>query len=155
MDMTEIMDNLGYLESELTDKKGFFSKKVDVEKCAGLIEKLKVLIPQNLKEADFIVSKVNEILANADDAAEKTIDEAKKRATIIISESEIVSGAELERKRIVEHAYMQCDALVAQTKAHLDGMFKETEQFLYSTLAMIRNNREELNGALLMNNRED
>ena len=46
---------------------------------------------------------------------------------------------------------MQCDTLVHHTKEHLDRTFKETEQFLLSTLTMIRNNREELRGAMISN----
>ena len=45
---------------------------------------------------------------------------------------------------------MQCDALVDKTKAHLDIMFRDVEQFLQSSLAMIRNNREELRGAMIV-----
>ena len=56
----------------------------------------------------------------------------------------MVKQAQMNAKRIVDNAYVQCDNLIMRTKTHLDEMFKETEQFLLSTLAVIRTNREEL-----------
>lgn len=147
----DIMKILAELEGEMVGKKGTFAKKVNVEKCAALVFKLKSLIPESISEAEFVVARKNEILANADKTARNTLLEADARAEHIIENSEIVRRAEIERKKIIDTAYMQCDELVVKTKSHLDGMFKEIEQFLLSTLAMIRNNREELNSALIIN----
>ena len=69
----------------------------------------------------------------------------------MIDNSEIMRLADLESKKMMESTMMQCDGLVHHTKDHLDNMFKETEQFLLSTLTMIRNNREELRGAVIIN----
>ena len=68
----------------------------------------------------------------------------EKKAAQLSSEAEVVKQAQMNAKRIVDNAYVQCDNLIMRTKTHLDEMFKETEQFLLSTLAVIRTNREEL-----------
>ena len=60
----------------------------------------------------------------------------------------MVKSAQLASKQIIENAYAQCDNLILRTKAHLDNLFKETENFLCSTLAVVRTNREELRAAL-------
>lgn len=147
----EVLDYLHQLEDEMTDRKGFFSKKIDIDKCASLVAKIKNILPETLKEAEFIVQNKKKILENADTVAKNTIREAEERAEHIIDNSELVRRAEMESKQIIEKAYMQCDALVHHTKEHLDNMFKDTEQFLLSSLAMIRNNREELRGAMIIN----
>jgi len=148
--MTELSKIIEELESELLDRKGFFSKKVDVERCVELTQALKESMPASLSEAHKVLGSRKKILENADTVAQNTIREAEERASHIVDKSEIVSAAQIESRKIIDMAYMQCDMLIDRTKSHLDNMFKDIEQFLLSTLAMIRNNREELRGAMIM-----
>jgi len=150
----EIMQILGELEAELTGKKGMFSKKIDVGRCTELMYALKGEVPAGIRESEYVLKNRQKILDNADSVAQNTIREAEERASHIVENSELVKRAEVEAKKIIELAYMQCDTLVERTKAHLDEMFKDIEQFLLSTLAMIRNNREELRGAVIINSKK-
>ncbi len=152
MDILKLLDEM---ESELTDKKGLFSKKVDIGRCVDILYEMKRVFPESIREADYIVANKNKILENADNVAKNTIREAEERAEHIIDNSELIKRAEIEAKNIIDTGYMQCDTLVDRTKAHLDSMFKDIEQFLLSTLTMIRNNREELRGAMIMKRRND
>jgi len=150
----EIMQILEELESELSGKKGMFSKKVDVGRCAELVYTLKGEVPASIRESEYVIKNRKKILDNADSVAQNTIREAEERAGHIVENSELVKRAETEAKKVIELAYMQCDTLVERTKGHLDEMFKDIEQFLLSTLAMIRNNREELRGAIIINSKK-
>ena len=152
MDILKLLDEM---ESELTDKKGLFSKKVDISRCVDILYEMKRVFPESIREADYIVANKNKILENADNVAKNTIREAEERAEHIIDNSELIKRAEIEAKNIIDMGYMQCDTLVERTKTHLDSMFKDIEQFLLSTLTMIRNNREELRGAMIMKRRND
>ncbi len=152
MDILKLLDEM---ENELTDKKGLFSKKVDIGRCVDILYEMKRVFPESIREADYIVANKNKILENADNVAKNTIREAEERAEHIIDNSELIKRAEIEAKNIVDMGYMQCDTLVDRTKSHLDSMFKDIEQFLLSTLTMIRNNREELRGAMIMKRRND
>lgn len=148
MDITQLIDQL---EQELGERKGgLFGKKVDLNKCGQLTRQIRSALPDALREANYVVENKQKILENADSVAKNTIREAEERAEHIIDNSELIKRAELEAKQLMETAYMQCDALVEQTKAHLDTMFRDIEQFLQSVLAMIRNNREELRGAMIV-----
>ena len=152
--MTEMIQIIEELESELLDKKGLFSKRVDVDRCAQLTRMLKEEVPASLAEAQQVLATRKKILENADSVAQNTIREAEERASHIVDKSELVKAAEIESKKIIDMAYMQCDMLVERTKGHLDEMFKDIEQFLLQTLAMIRNNREELRGAMIMSSKK-
>ena len=149
--MNEILDIVEELENEFLDKKGLFVKRIDIDRCAKLTAALKREVPRTFNEAQNIVASRKSILENADNAAKNTIREAEDRASFIVDGSELVKQAEIEAKKVIEMAHMERDVLVERTKAHLDDMFKDIEQFLLSTLAMIRNNREELRGAMIMN----
>lgn len=145
----EVVELLKELSQELSDKRGLFSKKIDLDKCLSIVEQLKIDLPNSLAESKYIMDNTQKIMDNADNVAKNTIREAEERAEHIIENSEIAKRAEIEAKKIIETAYMQCDTLIERTKDHLDVMFKEVEQFLQSTLSMIRNNREELRGSMI------
>lgn len=145
----ELYDLIDQLEVELGGKPGLFGKKVDAGRCLAILDRIRQVLPNELGEAQFVVENKRKILENADTVAKNTIREAEERAEHIIDNTEIIKRAETEAKQILETAYMQCDTLVHHTKEHLDNTFRETEQFLLSTLTMIRNNREELRGAMI------
>lgn len=145
----KVMEILEELQNELNTTHGIFSKKTDVAYCSDLCAKLMRAMPNALKEAEYVKQKRKEILANADVVAKNTIRAAEEKAQQLSSESEVVKTAQHNAKQIIENAYAQCDNLILRTKAHLDNMFKETEQFLLSTLSVVRTNREELRAALL------
>ncbi|MCH5160599.1 MAG: hypothetical protein J1G04_01060 [Clostridiales bacterium] len=144
----EILETLEELRQKLAEPRGVFSKKVNIEHCSELCEKLARMIPEALDEAEYIHQKRKEILANADVVAKNTIRAAEEKANRLASESEAVKTAQMQAKQIIENAYAQCDNLTMRTKLHLDNMFKDMEQFLLSTLSVIRTNREELRVAL-------
>ncbi len=148
MNENEAMEILEELRNELNTTHGIFSKKTDVAYCSDLCEKLVRVLPDALKEAEYVKQKRKEILANADVVAKNTIRAAEEKAERLASESEVVKKAQQDAKQIIENAYAQCDNLILRTKSHLDNMFKETEQFLLSTLSVVRTNREELRSAL-------
>lgn len=145
VDALEILDRL---KSELEGGHGFFSKKPDIDLCLDLCDQLIRTLPESLSEADYVSQKRKEILANADVVAKNTIRAAEEKAGKLVSESEIIRSAQNASKQIIENAYAQCDNLILRTKAHLDNLFKETENFLCSTLTVVRTNREELRTAL-------
>ncbi len=149
IDALEILDRL---RNELNTSRGFFSKKPDYDLCCDLCDKLARALPDSISEAEYVKQHRKDILLNADVAAKNTIRAAEEKASRLASESEVVKKAQSDAKQIIENAYAQCDNLILRTKSHLDNMFKETEQFLLSTLSVIRTNREELRSALKNNN---
>lgn len=144
-DALEILDKL---KAELDGGRGLFSKKPDLALCSELCDKLSRILPEAMTDAEYVKHKRKEILANADVVAKNTIRAAEEKANNLVSESEIVKNAQSAANRIIESAYAKCDNLIIRTKAHLDNLFKETEKFLCSTLAVVRTNREELRAAL-------
>lgn len=147
MEFEELIETL---DDEINGKKGLFTKKLDMEKCGFIVNEIKNSFPQVVQESAYIIANRDKILLNADNAAKNTIKEAEERAEHIISNSELMRRAETEAKKIIDSAYGQCDKLVERTKEHLDNVFKEVEQFLTSTLNLVRKNRDELRSAMIV-----
>lgn len=141
------MDSLELIEQineELNGKKGLFGKKPDLTRLSELVAELNDILPNELREAEAINRQRKSILENADTVAKNTIRTAEEKARQVVSQSVMVREAEDERNKIIENGYAQCDALIGRTKAHLDDMFREIEEFLLSNVNMVRKNREEL-----------
>ena len=148
-DENNVMEILEELRDELAGKHGLFSKKkVDVDYCEQLTDRLAKLLPGALSDAHQVKQKRKEILSNADLVAKNTIRAAEEQAEKLATESEVVKKANESAKAIIENAYAQCDNLIIRTKSHLDNLFAETEKFLLTTLSVIRTNREELRVAM-------
>lgn len=148
-EQNEVLEILQQLREELNAPRGMFGKKIDIPYCCDLCDKLTRLLPSALADAEYLKQKRKEILTNADVAAKNTIRAAEEKAAQLSSESEVVKSAQTTAKQIIDNAYVQCDNLIMRTKSHLDDMFKETEQFLLTTLSVIRKNREELRAVRL------
>ena len=142
------------LEDELVEKRGQLRKKVDTATCYDLCERLKESLPESIEEANFILANKQKILLNADTAAKNTIREAEDRASHMLDNAELRRRSEHEARRLIDDTNVKCDNLVQRTKEHLDGVFKDLEQFLVSALSLIRRNRDELNGMPLLGSRE-
>lgn len=152
-EQTDALEILEQLRGELENGHGFFTKKPDLNLCIDLCNKLARVLPDSMNEADYVKQKRKEILANADVVAKNTIRAAEEQASKLVSETEIIKNAHTASKQIIENAYAQCDNLILRTKTHLDNLFKETENFLCSTLTVVRTNREELRTALTDGNK--
>ena len=148
-EQNEVLEILQQLREELNAPRGMFGKRTDIPYCCDLCDKLTRLLPSALADAEYLKQKRKEILTNADVAAKNTIRAAEEKAAQLSSESEVVKSAQTTAKQLIDNAYVQCDNLIMRTKSHLDDMFKETEQFLLTTLAVIRKNREELRAVRL------
>jgi hypothetical protein len=139
------------LEEELKDKRGLLSRK-DGMRCMTIIQELKSAIPMEIEEANYIISKQKEILKNADIVAKKTLRAAEEKADHLVGTTDVLRKAESDAKNMLDKTSIKCDLLIKKTKEHLDALFVETEQFLLSTLSVIRTNRQELRDALLRKN---
>lgn len=150
----DVFQIISLLESELTEKRGQLRKKVDAGACYELCDRLRHSLPESIEEANFILANKQKILVNADTAAKNTIREAEDRATHLLDNAELRRRSEQEARRLIDETNVKCDNLVQRTKEHLDGVFKDLEQFLVSALSLIRRNRDELNGMPLLGNKE-
>ena len=146
------------LEDEFSKGKNFlWSRKslVNLERCAELIDELKRNLPQALQEARYVLSQRDKIMSQAREMADKTIKEAEMRAEHLVSESELIKKSEDDAEEIVDNANKRCSQLYNVTKENIDKMLKAVEDYLLENLHIVRNNREELNGALFVNKRNN
>ncbi|MDR3021299.1 MAG: hypothetical protein LBU60_01265 [Clostridiales bacterium] len=142
MKLFSILDQLEY---ELSDKRGLFGKKVDIDKCFQLVSQLKDILPQVLTEAKHVMVKKDELLKNADKIAKGIINEAECKVTEMLDRAELTRKAELEGQKIIGEAYKKCDTIVQSTQQHLVNLLDQTEQYLQNVASNVKTSRTELN----------
>lgn len=143
-DAPDIFDILRSLEYELSDKRGFFGKKVDLDKCWSLVVQLKNIMPDCLQQAKDIVDNRDKLLRNADTIAKSIITEAEARVASMLDIVEEAKKAQDEGRQIVDKAHQHSKQIVNSTKLHLDKVFEQTEEYIASLAQNISQSRQEL-----------
>src|SRR5204863_5856797 len=78
--------------------------RVDKEEIYDILDQMRATIPEEIKQARWIVKERQEMLAEAKREAERIIREAREEQTRLISEEEVVRQAERQAEEIVEEA---------------------------------------------------
>ena len=89
---------------------------VDAAAIKTAIEDIRLNMPDELMQARKISSERKEILAGAQESADKIIEKAHLRAKEIISEDEITRGAEAQAAEIIANARAQATEIVEQAR---------------------------------------
>ena len=78
--------------------------RVDKEELSDLLNELRETIPQELKEARWIIKERDEMLAAAEREAERILGEARERQNQLVVEHHLTGEAELASEDIIDDA---------------------------------------------------
>src|SRR5712692_640477 len=78
--------------------------RVDREEIYDLLDQMRATIPEEIKQARWIVKERQEMLAEAKREAERVVKEAREQQQRLISQEEITRQAERAAEEIVEEA---------------------------------------------------
>ena len=80
------------------------SVMIDREEIYELLDQMRSTIPEEIKQARWIVKERQEMLAEAKQEADRIVAEANEKAARLASEEEVVRLAEKQAKEIIEDA---------------------------------------------------
>ena len=150
----DLNDKIEELKEELISQRGFLwskKNKDSITKCLNIIEEIKMALPSVLQEAGYIVSQKQKILSSAQEAGSKIVADATLKAKQLVGEEKIVKEAQAEAQNMIDNANKKCNQLYSSTKENIDRMLKSVEDYFGDNLRVIRTNREELAGGVLIN----
>lgn len=109
---SELINCMDMLEEELEEsKKALFSssfKKVDTERMYEILEDMRAAYPEELRQAERIISDKMRIMADAKADAERMIRDAEQRANQLVDEHEIVQAATDKARQILGCGAEKC-----------------------------------------------
>ena len=150
----DLNDKIEELKEELISQRGFLwskKNKDSITKCLNILEDIKMNLPAALQEAGYILSQKQKILTSAQEAGSKIVADATMKAKQLVSEEKIIKEAQEEADNMIANANKKSNQIYSLTKENIDKMLKSVEDYFAENLRVIRNNREELAGGILIN----
>ena len=120
------------------------SVMIDREEIYDILDQMRSTIPEEIKQARWIVKERQEMLTEAKQESDRVLAEAQDRAERMASEQEVVRLAERNAQQIMEDARERDVRLGAEDYA--DEVLGNLEMNLDKFIAAVRRGRERLQG---------
>jgi cell division septum initiation protein DivIVA len=144
MDVLALLDQLDDLVQNAKPVPLSDTVRVDREEIFELIDQIRATVPDELKEARWIVKQQQETLAEVKREAERVLADARERAARTVSGDEITRQAERQAAEIVSEARREASLLRQEIEEWADGILATLEANLGTFLSAVRRGRERL-----------
>jgi cell division septum initiation protein DivIVA len=146
MDVLALIDKLDDLVHNaravpLTDQ-----VRIDREAVYEILDQMRATIPEEIKQARWIVKERQEMLAEAKREADRIVDEAKDKAERQASQQEVVKLAEKQASDLLDDARMREREVRLGAEDYADEVLGTLEVNLEKFTAAVRRGRERLQG---------
>ena len=146
MDVLVLIDKLDDLvhnakQVPLTDQ-----VRVDKEEIYDILDQMRATIPEEIKQARWIVKERQEMLAEAKREAERIVKEARERQDRLISNEEVMKSAERTAEDIIEEAQAREREIRLGAEDYADEILNTLEVNLQKFLAAVQRGRDRLAG---------
>ena len=120
--------------------------RVDREEIYDLLDQMRATIPEEIKQARWIVKERQEMLAEAKREAERVVKEARDQQARLISEEEVYKQAERAAEEIIEDARETERQIRLGAEDYADEILSTLEVNLEKFLAAVQRGRDRLAG---------
>src|ERR1700709_772885 len=120
--------------------------RVDREEIYDLLDQMRATIPEEIKQARWIVKERQEMLAEAKREAERTVREPREQQARLISDEEVTKQAERAADEIVEDARTREREIRLGAEDYADEILNTLEVNLQKFPAAVRRGRDRLAG---------
>lgn len=145
----DVFQQLDRIEDLIVSSKHMpFSSSVMVNETEifELLDEFRSSLPEELKQARWMVKEKQELMEEARKEGERIREEAQEERSRLIEETEIIKSAKAEAERIVEEANMQSREIRLEAEDYADERLANLEVTCYKLLEVIKRARERLQG---------
>ena len=118
--------------------------RIDREEIYDILDQMRATIPEEIKQARWIVKERQEMLAEAKREQDRLLQEAREQAVREASQTEIVKLAERQAQEIIDEARRQAREMRLEMEDWADGILSTLEVNLDKFLVAVRRGRERL-----------
>lgn len=151
MNALELLDKLEkYIEKsrKIPFSSSFIVKENEV---FDIIDELRSLLPEEFKQARWIVKERENMMEEAKRKSSLIIKEAEEKAEKILSESDIMKNAMKKAEDIVAMAEARARTIRLEAEDYADEKLASLEAVLYRILSSTEKNREQFKASLKSN----
>ena len=120
--------------------------RVDREEIYDLLDQMRATIPEEIKQARWIMKERQEMLAEAKRESERILKEARDQQQRLVSQEEITLQAERAAEEIVEDANARAREIRLGAEDYADEILNTLEVNLSKFIAAVQRGRERLQG---------
>jgi vacuolar-type H+-ATPase subunit H len=125
-----------------------FSNKVviDAEEILEILKEIRIKLPDEIKQANWIKEERQRILAQAQKDADTILNEAESKLKELIDQNEITKKAKETAEEIITKAQNNAKEIRLGALEYADNILYETQQNLKKLIETLNENRQELRG---------
>ena len=120
--------------------------RVEREEIYDILDQMRATVPEEIKQARWIVKERQEMLAEAKREAERIIREARDQQERLINQQEVVRLAERQAEDIIEEARSREREIRLGAEDYADDILNTLEVNLQKFTAAVHRGRERLAG---------
>ena len=146
MDVLVLIDKLDDLvhNAKLVPMTG--QVRVDKDEIYDILDQMRATVPEEIKQARWIVKERQEMLAEAKREAERVVKEARDQQSRLISDEEVYKQAERAAEEIIEDARETERQIRLGAEDYADEILSTLEVNLQKFLAAVQRGRDRLAG---------
>ena len=144
MDVLELIDRLDDLVRNAKHVPLRSEVRVDKEKLDDLLNQMRATIPEEIKQARWIVKERQEMLTAAEREAQRILGEAQERQSQLVVEHELTRQAALASEDIIEDARAEDREIRVGAEDYADEILNTLEINLSKFIAAVQRGRERL-----------
>jgi cell division septum initiation protein DivIVA len=120
--------------------------RLDKEEVYDILDQMRATIPEEIKQARWIVKERQEMLAEAKREAERIVKEARERQERLISEEEVTKEAQRAAEDIIDEAHAREREIRLGAEDYADEILGTLEVNLSKFIAAVQRGRDRLAG---------
>ncbi len=144
MDVLVLIDKLDELVQNAKGVPMTDQVRIDREEIWEIIDQMRSTIPEEIKQARWIVKERQEMLAEAKREAERLVGEAREQAAQAASQQEIVRLAERQAQELLDEARGKEREIRLGAEDYADEILNTLEVNLGKFLSAVQRGREQL-----------
>ena len=134
MDIINVIDKLDALVTTSAKVPATKSRLVDAEKIMGLLEQLRLAIPQDMKSAQEVIDKKDAIINQSLTDARRIRTEAEEEFEAKLEENELVVTAKRRAHQLVEETEQKANRIAEQAETQSRNSRAEADAYVVQTL---------------------
>ncbi len=146
MDVLVLIDKLDDLVHNAKPMPLTDQVRVDKEEIYDILDQMRATIPEEIKQARWIVKERQEMLAEAKREAERIVKEAHDRQDRLVSDEEVMKRADREAEEIIEDAHQREREIRLGAEDYADEILNTLEVNLSKFISAVQRGRDRLAG---------
>jgi hypothetical protein len=133
MDILQLIDRLEELFNDAKAVPFTHNVVVDEDRMLEIIDQMRIVIPDEVKKAQQVLSQKDRVMAQAQEEADRTLVLAREKAEQVAA-----------KDNIVVEANRRAEAIVNQARADAEATRRDADDYVVDTLVQLQDNLEKV-----------